>query len=107
VHDVDVVDVAINVGDVIALYQTLVTLETDKASMDIPATVVGKVNAIHLKVGDKVNTDSLIATVVLAAQTDEASKAVEAVEAPAQSHSATASLGQTIEIVVPDIRECA
>ena len=103
VHDVDVVDVAINVGDVIALDQTLVTLETDKASMDIPATVVGKVNAIHLKVGDKVNTDSLIATVVLAAQTDEASKAVEAVEAPAQSHSATASLGQTIEIVVPDI----
>ncbi|MCX7077049.1 MAG: branched-chain alpha-keto acid dehydrogenase subunit E2, partial [Methylococcales bacterium] len=62
VHDIDVVEVSIQAGDVIVLDQTIATLETDKASMDLPATATGTVQQVHIKVGDKVNEGTLIAT---------------------------------------------
>ena len=65
VHDVDVVAVEIQTGDVIAIDQTLITLETDKASMDVPSSVAGTVQQVHLKVGDKVNEGSVIITVLV------------------------------------------
>lgn len=65
VHDVDVVAVEVQTGDVIEVDQTLITLETDKASMDVPASVAGTVQQVHLKVGDKVNEGSLIITVLV------------------------------------------
>ena len=43
VHDVDVVAVEVQTGDVIAVDQTLITLETDKASMDVPSSAAGTV----------------------------------------------------------------
>lgn len=68
VHDVDVVAVEVQTGDVIEIDQTLITLETDKASMDVPASVAGTVQQVHLKVGDKVNEGSLIVTVLVSAE---------------------------------------
>lgn len=65
VHDVDVVAVEVQTGDVVEIDQTLITLETDKASMDVPSTVAGTVQQVHLKVGDKVNEGSLIVTVLV------------------------------------------
>ncbi|MEI7840124.1 MAG: 2-oxo acid dehydrogenase subunit E2 [Methylococcaceae bacterium] len=65
VHDIDVIEVTIQTGDVIVLDQTVATLETDKASMDLPATATGTVQQVHIKVGDKVNEGSLIATVLV------------------------------------------
>ncbi|MEI7795865.1 MAG: 2-oxo acid dehydrogenase subunit E2 [Methylococcaceae bacterium] len=65
VHDIDVIEVTIQTGDVIVLDQTVATLETDKASMDLPATAMGTVQQVHIKVGDKVNEGSLIATVLV------------------------------------------
>jgi len=65
VHDIDVVEVSIQAGDVIVLDQTIATLETDKASMDLPATATGTVQQVHIKVGDKVNEGTLIATVLV------------------------------------------
>ena len=65
VHDVDVVDVTIQTGDIITLDQTIATLETDKASMDLPATATGTVQQVHIKIGDKVNTGTPIATVLV------------------------------------------
>ncbi|MDD5754288.1 MAG: 2-oxo acid dehydrogenase subunit E2 [Methylococcales bacterium] len=73
VHDIDVIEVAVQTGDVITIDQTLITLETDKASMDVPATVAGTVQQVHIKVGDKVNEGSLIVTVLVS---DEASAPV-------------------------------
>ena len=58
--DVDVIAVEIKVGDTVAVDQTLITLETDKATMDVPCTVAGTVTAVHVKVGDKVSEGSLI-----------------------------------------------
>jgi dihydrolipoamide dehydrogenase len=62
-HDVDVVDVLVKPGDVIEVDTPLVTLETDKASMDVPSTMAGTVSEVLLKRGDKVSAGSLIARV--------------------------------------------
>ncbi len=69
VHDVDVVAVEVQTGDVIAVDQTLITLETDKASMDVPSSAAGTVQQVHIKVGDKVNEGSLIVTVLVSDET--------------------------------------
>ena len=51
---VDVIDVLVKVGDTIAIDDSLITLETDKASMDIPAPFAGVVKEVKMKVGDKI-----------------------------------------------------
>jgi dihydrolipoamide dehydrogenase len=61
--DVDVVDVMVKAGDLIEVDAPLVTLETDKASMDVPATAAGRITEVLLKRGDKVSKGSLIARV--------------------------------------------
>ena len=62
-HDVDVVDVLVKPGDVVEVDTPLVTLETDKASMDVPSTLAGKVAEVLLKRGDKVSAGTVIARV--------------------------------------------
>lgn len=58
--EVDVIDILVKVGDEVNTEDALVTLESDKASMDIPSPASGKVETLHLKVGDKVKQGSLI-----------------------------------------------
>ena len=59
--DVAVVDVLVKAGDLVEVDTPLVTLETDKASMDVPATAAGKITEVLLKRGDKVSKGALIA----------------------------------------------
>ena len=59
--DVSVVDVLVKPGDVVELESPLVTIETDKASMDVPASAAGRITEVLLKRGDTVSKDSLIA----------------------------------------------
>ena len=58
--DVAVIEVAVKAGDVVAAEETLLTLETDKATLDVPSPFAGKVTAVKVKVGDKVSEGSLI-----------------------------------------------
>ena len=58
--DVDVIEVFVKPGDVIAAEDALITLETDKAAMDVPSPVAGTVTAVNVKVGDKVSEHDLI-----------------------------------------------
>ena len=57
---VDVIEVLVKVGDTIAKEDSLITVESDKASMDIPASQAGIVKELKVKVGDKIAKDSLI-----------------------------------------------
>ncbi|MDZ4140932.1 MAG: dihydrolipoyl dehydrogenase [Methylotenera sp.] len=57
---VDVIEVLVKAGDVIAKEDSLITVESDKASMDIPSSVAGTVKELKVKVGDKVAKGSLI-----------------------------------------------
>ena len=60
-HDqVDVIEVSVKVGDVIQIDQTLMTLETDKATMDVPATAAGRVVEVLVSVGGKVSQGDVI-----------------------------------------------
>ena len=62
---VEVIDVIVKVGDIIKKEDSLITVESDKASMDIPSTHEGKVTSIDLKVGDKVKQGSNILVIEL------------------------------------------
>jgi len=64
VPSIDVVEVQIKVGDVIELEQTVATLETDKATMELPSSSAGTVHEVFIKAGDKVTEGTLIATVL-------------------------------------------
>ncbi len=83
VHDVDVVAVEVQTGDVITVDQTLITLETDKASMDVPSSAAGTVQQVHLKVGDKVNEGSVIITVLVSDEAAAPAPVAESKTAPA------------------------
>jgi len=61
--DVEVIEVPISPGDVIAVEESLVTLETDKAAMDVPAVVGGTIESVIVKVGDKVSEGSPLAVI--------------------------------------------
>src|SRR6185295_5577821 len=72
---VDVIEVHVKAGDKLAAEDPLVTLETDKATMDVPAPQAGKVVSVALKVGDKVSSGDLVLTL-------DADAAVARVTAP-------------------------
>jgi pyruvate dehydrogenase E2 component (dihydrolipoamide acetyltransferase) len=61
-HDVPIVEVMVKPGDVVNVDDPLITLESDKASMEVPAPAGGRVRAVHVQVGDRVNQGSRILT---------------------------------------------
>ncbi|MCH8929886.1 MAG: hypothetical protein IIA98_03050, partial [Proteobacteria bacterium] len=63
-QDVEVIEVMVAAGDQVEIEDGLVTVETDKAAMDIPATVAGTVVEVSLKVGAKVSEGDLIVTLL-------------------------------------------
>ena len=77
---VEVIEVLVSPGDVVAVEDSLITLETDKASMDIPAEQAGKVVSIDVGVGDRVSTGDGFATIEPAAAQAADDVPVEAIE---------------------------
>lgn len=106
-EEVEVIEILVSEGEKIALEQSLITVESDKASMEIPSSSAGIVKSIKLKVGDKVQTGSLVLELSESkdANTDvaepaAAEKAAEPIPAKADEAAATT---QSITISVPDI----
>jgi dihydrolipoamide dehydrogenase len=62
-QDVEVIEVLVSPGDTVAVEDGLVTLETDKAAMDVPASDAGTIVSVLVGVGDKVNSGDVVATV--------------------------------------------
>ncbi|WP_114811453.1 dihydrolipoyl dehydrogenase [Paraburkholderia kururiensis] len=77
--DVDVIEVNIKPGDVIEKEQSLLTLESDKASMEVPSDVAGTVKEVRIKPGDKVSEGTVVALV----EAGDAAAAAPAKPAPA------------------------
>jgi pyruvate dehydrogenase E2 component (dihydrolipoamide acetyltransferase) len=128
-QDVPVIEVLVKSGDVVKAEQSLITLESDKASMDVPSPVDGAVAEVLAKVGDKVSTGTLIARIdsadgktaqaeaapAKAAAPEKAGAAPAEAPAPASAKAAAsappvksgASLAPakaaTIDITIPDI----
>src|SRR5438067_4023100 len=59
-NDVEVIELMVKPGDAIKVDQSLITVESDKASMEIPSSYAGVVKEIKVKVGDKINEGSLV-----------------------------------------------
>ena len=66
--DVSVIEVMVKVGDTLNAEDTLLTLETDKAAMDVPSPYAGVVKELHVEIGDKVSQGSLILVLECAEQ---------------------------------------
>ncbi|WP_455774179.1 biotin/lipoyl-containing protein, partial [Burkholderia stabilis] len=106
--DVPVIEIGVKVGDTVEPEQSLVTLESDKATMDVPSPVGGVVKEIKVKVGDSVSEGSLIILLEggAAAQANGAAapaSAPAAAPAAAAPAAAPAAAGGTLEVKVPDI----
>jgi len=80
--DVTVIEVMVKVGDTVKLEQSLITVESDKASMEIPSSTAGVIQELKVKLGDKVNIGDLLA--ILEGSTPVAA-AVAVSQAPAMS----------------------
>ena len=113
--DVDLIDIMVKIGDSVEIEDGLITLETEKASMDVPTPYKGKIVEILVKVGDKVNSGDLIAKVeatdeveVNSSQADEvattASKVEEVKEEIAAITPPQFVKEQTIKSVVEEVR---
>jgi pyruvate dehydrogenase E2 component (dihydrolipoamide acetyltransferase) len=100
--DVEVIEVLVKPGDAVAKEQSLITLESDKATMEIPSPVAGVVNEVKLKLGDRVSRGAPI--LVLAAQGEAAASAKAPVArrpapqaaAPTSAHPAPVPTGRPV-----------
>ncbi|MDA5312583.1 pyruvate dehydrogenase complex dihydrolipoyllysine-residue acetyltransferase [Vibrio cholerae] len=93
--EVEVTEIMVKVGDVVAEEQSLITVEGDKASMEVPAPFAGTVKEIKIAAGDKVSTGSLIMVFEVAGAAP--------VAAPVQAAAPAAAAAALKEVQVPDI----
>ncbi|QJR80003.1 dihydrolipoyllysine-residue acetyltransferase [Alteromonas pelagimontana] len=126
--EVEVIEICVAEGDDIEAEDALVTVESDKASMDVPAPFAGKVKELCVKVGDKISQGDLLAKLASAGGSDEAEdapaeqaaaqpeekaapkqEAGSAAEADknASEDSGNSGTTETIEVTVPDIGDAA
>ncbi|MFJ5355390.1 pyruvate dehydrogenase complex dihydrolipoyllysine-residue acetyltransferase [Pectobacterium sp. CHL-2024] len=96
--EVEVTEVLVKVGDTVAAEQSLITVEGDKASMEVPAPFAGTVKEIKISTGDKVSTGSLIMVFEVAGAAPAAAPAQAAAPAAAAPAASAAK-----EVNVPDI----
>jgi pyruvate dehydrogenase E2 component (dihydrolipoamide acetyltransferase) len=115
-EEVEIIEICVAVGDALDADEGIVTVETDKASMDIPAPFAGTLASLSVSVGDKIKEGDVIGEITAAGASEvEAEPVVEApvatpaaeVAAPvaAQAPAAAPSASAIIEVAVPDIGE--
>ena len=113
--DVLVIEVHVTAGDVVAAEDPLITLESDKATLDVPAPVAGTADEVATRVGDRVSAGDLILRLDAAPGSGGPAAAPikpikervteDAVSAPAEppARAATSGINEVIEVTVPDI----
>ena len=102
--EVEVIEVLVKPGDTVSAEQSLITVESDKASMEIPSSAAGVVRELRVKIGDKVAKGSVVLVLDALAQDAPAAAAAPAVtpaSAPASAPATAPSADQTVR--VPDI----
>ncbi|MDE3986660.1 dihydrolipoamide acetyltransferase, partial [Glaesserella parasuis] len=97
--EVTVTEVMVKVGDTIAADQSIINVEGDKASMEVPAPEAGVVKEVLVKVGDKVTTGSPMLVLEAAGSAPAPQAVAEAAPAPAAAPTASA----VVDVNVPDI----
>ncbi|MBO7410571.1 MAG: dihydrolipoamide acetyltransferase, partial [Ottowia sp.] len=102
-HGVAIIELFVKPGDTLAVDDSICTLESDKATLDIPSPAAGVVREVCVAVGDRVSQGSLL----IKLEVTEMAEAAEAPAAPAPAQSTApapaSSAGQVIDLLVPDI----
>jgi dihydrolipoamide dehydrogenase len=105
--DVPVIEILVKPGDTVAVEDPLITLESDKATMDIPAPAAGTVKQLRVQLGDKVAEGSVLLTLEAseadgegAAAAEPASGAPSAAQAPAPAPEPPAASANDVQVVV-------
>jgi pyruvate dehydrogenase E2 component (dihydrolipoamide acetyltransferase) len=80
--DIEIIEILIAVGDEVEAEQSIIVLESDKATMEIPSPFAGKVESIEVKVGDRLNEGDSIATLSVAGDTGKSESAQAVSKAP-------------------------
>ena len=111
--EVDVIELLVKAGDAVKMEQSLITVESDKASMEIPSSHEGVVKSVSVKIGNKVAEGSVVLLLETAAASAEAATApAPAAAAPTATPAATptpaaeaapAPAAGPVQVVVPDI----
>jgi len=115
--EVSVIELLVAVGDTVTKDQSIITVESDKASMEIPSSDAGVVKALHVKLGDKVKQGVMVlelegaapaAAAVTAPAAPAATPVAPAASAPAPAASAGAGAGAgtpggDVQLIIPDI----
>ena len=99
--DVPVIEVLVAVGDTVAKDQGLVTLESDKATMEVPSAFAGVVKELKVKVGDTLSEGGLVAIIEAAGEAAEAQAAPAAAPTPAKAEPAPARSKEPDPVVEP------
>ncbi len=77
-HDVPAIDVCVQVGDTVRIDDALITLESDKATMDVPSSVAGVVREVKVKLGDKLSEGAVVALIESGGTAEATAKPVAA-----------------------------
>ena len=110
--DVPVIEVHVTAGDVVAAEDPVITLESDKATLDVPASAAGTVNEVAIRVGDRVSAGDLILRLDVEPASDGPAAAPvrervteDAAPAPAEppGYGSPSGIYEVIEVTVPDI----
>ena len=111
--EVAVIELLVKVGDTVKAEQSLITVESDKASMEIPSSTAGVVKELRVKLGDKVKQGSVVLMVEASGDVASPSSAPAAVAAPAATLAVTApvtvsaaasnAVSGPVQVHVPDI----
>ena len=101
--DVPVIELLVKPGDTVVVDQGLVTLESDKATMEVPSPLAGVVRELRVKVGDEINSGAVVAMIEVEASTDapEASAGPAAPEAMTAPAPAARPIGPTAASPAP------
>lgn len=108
--DVDVIEVLVAAGDVVAEGDSLITLETDKASMEVPSPQAGKIVSMAISEGDTVNEGDLLMEIEIASSESVSAdepvaepEAVESVSAAVESAAPVAAASTVEQVLIPDL----
>ena len=114
IDEVEVIEISVKVGDLIEAEQEIIVLESDKATMEVPAPIAGKVTEILISVGDKVSAGTPVVIVEGEGEATASSEEVKATDvvaepqetqeqAPSVSPKNNESKKSEVEIIVPDL----
>ena len=105
-EDVEVIEVMVKPGDKVRVDDSLITIESDKASMEVPATETGIVKELKVKVGDRVSEGSPILVVETTDESAETAKPAEAAQPAPRANSGAGSIGRKRQALRRSSRAC-